>query len=161
MLPKALFLLPGTFLHELAHATMAMIFGKIESFSLWPSISGNQIVFGSVQAKTRYDILLLPIALAPLMWWIVLYHTLIAFDIFDTTSFEFDATVLLSPHGILVCFVGWQLLWAGKLSLQDIRVAISAIISISGLTMLVTLIALFYFFKNELFQFIHLLGFTK
>jgi len=48
ILLHAFFLLPATLLHEIAHAAIAAIFGKVASFSIIPQISQQTLVFGSV-----------------------------------------------------------------------------------------------------------------
>lgn len=65
--------LPGTILHELAHYLAAKLTGsRVISFSLWPSVQNDTIQYGSVTAAYRYKVLMIPVAIAPLIWWVVL-----------------------------------------------------------------------------------------
>ena len=115
ILLHAFFLLPATLLHEIAHAAIAAIFGKVASFSIIPQISQQTLVFGSVTSITRYRILQLFISMAPLIWWGVLYYFLQS-DFFTTNSLAITANPI------------WVLAYAGKLSWQDIKVGLNALL---------------------------------
>ncbi len=132
---KVLFFFFGTFLHEFAHFIAALIFGKPAGFSVVPKISGDNLIFGNVKARTRFRVLSSFIAIAPLLWWVVLV-------LLFTHSYACSRGIshLSLPFGkgnsaISVIFFLWlllQLLWAGRLSAQDIRTFFSGVFSPSG-----------------------------
>ncbi len=137
---KVLFFFFGTFLHEFAHYVAAMFFGKPTGFSVIPKVSGDDLVFGSVKARTRYRVFSSLIAAAPLAWWFILILFLAHLRVM-ITSVDFPAVHVMlspgrlrffSPWNILFLWLAIQLLWAGRLSSQDIRTFFSGIFSPSG-----------------------------
>ena len=111
---KALLFLPSTFLHELTHALFGIILGRIESFSILPRISGGNIILGSVIAGSRLHINIFLIAVSPLIWWIMIYF-------YVESAFFSSVEIAYSIYAL------WILAFAGKLSMQDIKVGIVAL----------------------------------
>lgn len=138
---KALLFLPGTILHELSHAVFGFIFGEVHGFSLLPKIDGSKIVLGSVQASAKFKILLLPVALAPLVWWVLLYYLFLL----DYIPFAKELPDI-SIHTFFLVYVCWQLLLAGRPSTTDLGVALTSIFSISGIFLLTITAILLYLF---------------
>lgn len=145
LLCRSVIYLFGTFLHELSHFTAALLLGKPAGFSILPRIEGDSFIFGEVRARVRYRVLGLFIASAPLMWWAFLFlmvkHALSA-------SLWHDIRVLnlrifleklksFSIHDAFSLWLASQLLWAGRLSMQDIKTCFRGIISPSGLFLIV------------------------
>ena len=152
---KFIFFLPGTFLHELTHYVAALILGKAEGFSVWPKTEGSSIVFGSVRSRTRFRVLSSFIAAAPILWWAVLFIAL-RYILFGgpearTASNNIEAIIKrLNFSSYVDAIILWlllQILWAGKLSLQDIKNFFSGLLSISGLVLLAILAGAIYITK--------------
>jgi hypothetical protein len=138
LLLKIVFLFVGTFLHELAHYAAALLFGKPSGFSVVPRISGDRVVLGNVQAGTRFKVQSTFIAMAPLIWWLILYLLLAHF----TLSFgRFGSFSLVN---IFLLWLTVQLLWAGRLSAQDIKTSFAGLFSLSGLFLAVMIAALIF-----------------
>jgi hypothetical protein len=79
-----LLFLPGVFLHESAHWTMARLLGlKTGKFRVWPKRQGKYIGLGSVSVESRDPVRDSLVGIAPLLVGIVLV-TLIGRLIFDT-----------------------------------------------------------------------------
>ncbi|HEX8949129.1 MAG TPA: hypothetical protein VF790_09220 [Dissulfurispiraceae bacterium] len=148
---QAVFYLPGTFLHELAHFTAALLLGRPEGFSVLPRASGNSIVFGKTAARVRFRVLGAFIAAAPLVWWVVLFALLVYLRVVQVGPGMRKISFAVPPERVLVSvprdvFYLWlslQLFWAGRLSLQDIETLAAGLLSPSGL-LLALGIALFY-----------------
>jgi hypothetical protein len=153
---KFIFFFPGTFLHELAHYAAALVLGKAEGFSVWPRVEGNSFVFGSVKSRTRYKVLSSFIAIAPLLWWVVLFFILRYLRVIGAGNgmpeINFGMTVdkinyfSLSDAFLLWLFV--QILWAGRPSLQDIKNFFRGLLSISGFLLLLTAAGLIYLIRH-------------
>jgi hypothetical protein len=141
LLLKIIFLFAGTFLHELTHYVAALVFGTPAGFSVFPRISGDSLIFGSVKAKTKFRVLSSFIAIAPLIWWLILYlvlfHYRAARHLYLGRSSSYVAL-------IVYLWLGIQLLWAGRLSSQDVRTFFSGLFSFSGLFLILTIAALFF-----------------
>lgn len=135
---------PGTFAHELSHWVCALILGRTEDFSVIPRIEGENIVFGKVIASVRYKVFGLFIGAAPLIWWAVLYLFLRYLHILQIHisrpgvhfTFSFDRFPTFSMVDLFFVWLMAQLLWAGRLSLQDIKTCFGGIFSISGLILI-------------------------
>lgn len=81
-----LLFLPGVFIHEAAHWTMARLLGlKTGKFRVWPKRQGKYIGLGSVSVESRDPIRDSLVGIAPLLVGIVLV-TIIGDIIFDTTA---------------------------------------------------------------------------
>jgi hypothetical protein len=153
---KFIFFFPGTFLHELAHYSAALVFGKAEGFSVWPRIEGGNFVFGSVKSRTRYKVLSSFIAAAPVIWWVVLVLTLRYLHLIGTLngipSINFGMiSIELKPFTSSDAFFIWlflQILWAGRLSLQDVKNFIRGVFSVSGILLLSTAAGLIYLVRH-------------
>jgi hypothetical protein len=152
LLLKIVFLFVGTFLHELAHYAAALLFGKPFGFSVVPRISGDRVVLGNVRAGTRLKVLSAFIAMAPLIWWFILYLLLAHFRVVHTTidrplvhfTLSFGRFGSLSPVNIFLFWLAVQLLWAGRLSAQDIKTSFAGLFSLSGLFLAITTAALIF-----------------
>jgi len=138
---KFIFFFPGTFLHELAHYAAALVLGRAEGFSVWPRMEGDNFVFGSVKSRTRYKVLSSFIALAPVIWWVVLVLTLRHLHFIrilngvPSINFGMIAIKLKSftSSDALFLWLFLQILWAGRPSLQDVKNFISGFFSVSGI----------------------------
>ena len=137
---KSILFLFGTFLHEFSHLTAALLLGKPEGFSILPKISGDSFIFGEVRARVRYKVLGVFIATAPLVWWVILFfmakHTLPVFRVPDMQGLSITAIPgklkSLSLGDVFHLWLACQLLWAGSLSLQDMKTFFRGILSPSG-----------------------------
>jgi hypothetical protein len=141
LLLKIVFLFVGTVLHELTHYLAAVIFGTPSGFSVVPKISGDSLVLGSVKAKTKYRVFSSFIAVAPLLWWVVLYLVLFHFRTVRHFFLGRSSSYLAL---ILYLWLGIQLLWAGRLSSRDVKTFFSGLFSFSGLFLMLTIAALFF-----------------
>lgn len=153
---KFIFFFPGTFLHELAHYGMALVLGEAEAFSIWPRIEGGNFVFGSVKSRTRYKVLSSFIALAPVIWWVVLVLTLRYLHFIGTLncvpSINFGMIALkLKSFTSSDTFFLWlflQILWAGRPSMQDVKNFIKGGVSVSGIMLVSVVTALIYIIRR-------------
>ena len=152
---RSLLFLFGTFLHEFSHFAAALVFGKPEKFSLMPKIEGDTFIFGEVRAKVRYKALSVFIASAPLIWWAVLV-LLLKDALSDFCSPDMNLSSIeifrkkmhsFSSRDVFSLWFASQLLWAGLLSLQDIKTCFRGIISPSGVTFISLMILLHQFFR--------------
>jgi hypothetical protein len=138
----------GTCLHELAHYVAALLLGKAEGFSVIPRIEGNRIVFGSVRSRVRYKFLASFIAAAPLVWWAILFLILLYLNIIRLRNgipdigYELITKKLrsFSFSDVFFLWVFVQMVWAGRLSVQDIKNVFRGIFSVSGLVFLSSVI---------------------
>jgi len=152
---KAILYLCGTFLHELSHFAAAFFLGKPQGFSIVPRIDGDSFIFGEVRARVRYKVLGVFIATAPLVWWVILFfmikHILPASQGPDIQGLNI-ATFLekLKSFSLRDIFDLWfasQLLWAGRLSMHDMKTCFRGIVSPSGLFLISTAVLLVKFFR--------------
>ena len=152
---KVLFYFVGTCLHELAHYVAALLLGKAEGFSVMPRIEGRRFVLGSVRSRVRYKVLSSFIAAAPLCWWAVLLLMLFSLSVVHIRS----GSPIIPPELFIKrlksfslpdAFFLWlfiQLLWAGHLSVQDLKNVLKGLFSVSGLVFLFVATGLFFFFR--------------
>jgi hypothetical protein len=146
----------GTFLHEFSHFAAALLLGKSEGFSIVPRIEGSYFIFGEVRARVRYRVLSVFIACAPLIWWALLLlmvkHVLSDSSCPDIQKLNIKVFMeklkSFSVHDVFYLWFVSQLLWAGMLSVQDIRTFLRGIISPSGLVMIVTAVLLAQFLRQ-------------
>ncbi|MDA8433120.1 MAG: hypothetical protein M0Z60_09180 [Nitrospiraceae bacterium] len=151
-LSKLVFFFPGTVLHELAHYVTALLLGRAEGFSVSPKREGNTYVLGSVRSTTRYRVLSSFIALAPLIWWLVLFLLFRHIHIIGTDGGvpRIHPGVIrekLRSFGLSDALFLWlflQLLWAGRPSLPDMKHAARGIFSPSGLLLAAALAVVSY-----------------
>lgn len=156
ILLKAFFYLTGSFLHELAHYTAALLLGKPEGFSLIPRKEGQRIIFGSVTASYNYKVYGSLIAAAPLLWWGVLYlilqHLGILQVALDRPHFHLAISAERAGESLLTrlpfLWLALQLLWAGRLSSQDLQEFVRGLVSISGVAFIVALVVCVIIVKN-------------
>ena len=150
---QALSYLPGTFIHELSHYVAAVLFARPTRFHLIPRIEGGSVVFGSVSCEARHRVAFFFVAMAPLVWWYVLYRWLVYIGVVaiaagsKTIHFDFSLLVTTLKSHLIWIWLMVQLLWAGRLSMTDLRVAVRGILSFSGLAM-IALVAVLYPFRD-------------
>jgi len=152
---KSILFLFGTFLHELSHFTVALLLGKPEGFSILPRIDGDSFIFGEVRARVRYKVLAVFIATAPLAWWVVLFfivkHMLTASQGPDIQGLNIaiflEKLKSLSLRDVFPLWFAFQLLWAGRPSMQDMKTFFRGIVSPSGLFMISAAVLLVKLFR--------------
>lgn len=146
---QAVSYLPGTFIHELAHYLSAALFARPTGFRITPRIEGDSVVFGSVSCEVRHKVALFFVAVAPLVWWYVLYMWLVHMGVVGIGSggVHIDCRLFLAKlkSNLARIWLIAQLLWAGKLSLADLKAAARGLFSFSGLAMVVSVAALYAF----------------
>jgi len=152
---RAILCLFGTFLHEFSHFAAALFLGKTEGFSIVPRTEGDVFIFGEVKARVRYKVLGVFIAGAPLIWWVLLLimvrHVLLVSP--GPGMQGVDIPMLLvklrsfSIHDAVALWLAFQLLWAGRLSIRDIRTCIYGLISPSGLIFISLSVLLFKYIR--------------
>lgn len=151
----------GTCLHELTHYVAALLLGKAEGFSVIPRTEGNRFIFGSVRSRVRYKFLSSLIAAAPLAWWAILLLILLYLRIIRLRNgipiigYELIAKKLrsFSFSDAFSLWVFMQMVWAGRLSVQDINNVFKGIFSVSGLVFLSVVIVLFYLCRRFILNF--------
>ena len=153
---KSILFLFGTFLHEFSHFTAALLLGKPEGFSVLPRIDGDSIIFGEVRARVRYKVLGVFIATAPLVWWVILFF--MAKNILPVSQGPdmqglgiatfLEKLKSLSLRDVFPLWFASQLLWAGRLSMQDIKTCFRGIVSPSGLFVISAALLLVEFFRH-------------
>jgi hypothetical protein len=149
---RSIFFLLGTFLHELIHFVVALCLGKAEGFSVRPRIEGDTVIFGSVRSKVRYKVLSSFIAIAPLLWWVILLlilQHLCVLRISGRVPRIRAAAVLrmLKHFSLSDVFSLWlfvQMFWAGTLSVTDIKNFFGGIFSLSGVLLISAALVLVY-----------------
>jgi hypothetical protein len=152
LFPKIIFLFPGTFFHELAHYLAAIVFGRPAGFSVIPRISGDNLIFGNVRASTRFKVFSSFIAVAPLIWWLLLYLLLAHFRVIRTAvdrplvhfTLSFGGIGSFSLMNIVLFWLAIQLLWAGRLSAQDIKTFFTGLLSVSGISLALAIATLIF-----------------
>ena len=150
LLCKSILCLFGTFLHEFSHLAVAFLLGKPEGFSIVPGMEGEVFIFGKVRARVRYKVLSVFIAGAPLIWWTLLLimarHALFVSPGPDMQGLNMSIVLAklrsFSIQDALSLWLVSQLLWAGRLSVQDIKTCIRGIISPSGLVFVLSVVLL-------------------
>jgi hypothetical protein len=153
LLLKLIFCFPGTVLHELAHYVAALLLGKAEGFSVVPRRERNTYVLGSVKSRTRYKVLSSFIALAPIIWWFISFLILQHLRVLGMgrtwphIHFSAIAKILrvLTLVDVFFLWLFFQLLWAGKLSLPDIKNVFRGLFSFSGAVLVVAAASTYYF----------------
>ena len=142
-------------MHELAHYAAAQLFGKPEGFTIFPKREGNTVVFGRVTARVRYRVLSVFISAAPLIWWLafvlLMEHLNIVRISWSVPDIHFTLSQeIFKAFSLDTLFYLWlsvQLLWAGRLSVQDIKSLLAGIFCISGVVAV-----LFVFFVYQVFM---------
>ena len=150
---RAILYLCGTFLHESSHFAAALLLGKPVGFSILPRIDGDAFIFGEVRARVRYRVFGVFIALAPLLWWVVLFFMLryilpasLGPEWLNITTF-LKKLKALSLQDVFPLWLAFQLLWAGRLSMQDMKTCFRGIASPSGLFLIFASVLLVKFFR--------------
>ena len=153
---KIFFYLVGTCLHEGAHYVAALLLGKAEGFSVIPRIEGKRLILGSVRSRVRYKVLSSFIAAAPLLWSAVLFLILFSLHVIQLRN----GMPIIHPELVMKrlksfswpdAFFLWvfiQLLWAGHLSVQDLRNVLKGLFSVSGLIFLLAATGLFFLLRQ-------------
>ena len=152
---RSILYLFGTFLHEFSHFAAALVFGRPEGFSIAPRIEGDRLIFGEVKARVRYKVLSVFIATAPLIWWVFLFFIVKHFLSDHHATHMQGANIKMFMMKLKACsfpdifflWIAFQLLWAGRLSVQDIKVCFKGIISPSGLMLILSAVLLWQFFR--------------
>lgn len=154
---KIVFYFCGTFLHELAHYFAALLLGRAKGFSVIPRIEGKSFVLGNVRSSVRYRFLTSFIAIAPLIWWGVLFMILLRLHIVylnnNLPGISYGEVMKrlrsLSFSDIFFLWIFVQLFWAGHLSGQDVKNAFRGMVSVSGVIFLAIAGALFYLYRHS------------
>lgn len=158
-----LFYLPGTFLHEAAHWLVAKLtFSHVPSkaiieeededgnkikrvisgFTIIPKIKKDQVVYGHVLSIPKAKAAFVFISSAPLIWFVVLYFLLTHYGYLTFLTedgeayFKINYLEFFRLENWLLIYVSLQLIWAGTLSSQDIKMFLKGIFSISFLTII-------------------------
>lgn len=147
---KLLLLLPGTFLHELAHYIPALLFRTKPTFSVLPKL--NEGTAGRVtHQQARYKISNTIIAMMPLIWWVLLFVIYNQIQLLSYSLLYEEITLRFTAlhhytyvELITLIYLTWQLLWAGSLSRQDWLNAINGMVSISGVILIASIVLLYY-----------------
>lgn len=171
------FYLFGTFAHEMAHwivakltlsqtPSSAMIEEEDENgnihkkmvagFTIIPRITKTKVVYGHVLSIPRIQAAFVLIAIAPLVWYVALYYFLSYYNLLFIAiengkiylNFEYEA--FLNYQNWLLLYISLQLLWAGKLSGQDIKVFFKGIFSISFLFIAFVGAIIYNFLNNNI-----------
>ncbi|MFA6195334.1 MAG: hypothetical protein WC656_01665 [Sulfurimonas sp.] len=177
-----LFYLIGTFLHEAAHWIAAKLtlsetpaiavieeedingnkFKKtVSGFTIIPRIKKDYVVYGHVFSIPRINASLVLISAAPLVWFIALYYLLLNCGfIFITIEngkifLNFNYKEFFTPQNLLIIYISLQLIWAGTLSSQDIKMFFKGVLSVSFIIIFLATITIYDFFNN--YQIFHLL----
>ena len=153
---RSILCLVGTFLHEFSHFAVALFLGKPEGFSIVPRMEGNVFIFGEVKARVRYKVLSVFIAGAPLIWWtlllIIVRHELPVSPGPDAQGFNIPMLLAklksFSIHDVFAMWLAFQLLWAGRLSIQDIKTCFFGLISPSGLLFISLVVLLLQYYMH-------------
>lgn len=159
----------GTFLHESAHWIAAKLTfsytpssgfvededingntyrKEVPGFTIIPKIKKDKVVYGHVLAVPRFKVAFIPIAMAPLVWWVALYYYLEYLEVlylyvnYETIQIEFNYLSLFRMESILHIYVSLQLFWAGRLSSQDVKMIFVGLFSISSLIVILSLYAI-------------------
>ncbi len=173
---KFIFNFPGTLSHEIAHWIGAKLtfsktplFATIEEtdsdgkeynkrvlgFKIIPSIKEDRIVYGHVIAYPIYKMAYIIIAAAPLVWFYVLYLMLNYYGLLNlniengSVYMEFDFYSFFSFSNLLIIYLSLQLVWAGTLSSQDIKMFFVGVFSLSSLIVISSLIIIYSIFVDN------------
>lgn len=156
---KALFFLPGTFLHELSHFTVAKLLGaKITGFSLFPKMTRDpssqriSYTYGSVHFVPKIRAFNFLIGLAPIMLWLLLYRIFDIMGIMDEVA-QGNLMPSLSIKTFVIVYIFAVLLYSGRPSAVDIKMSIRGLFSFSGFILLLLVILALYY-KTELAPYI-------
>jgi len=149
---KCIFYLFGTFLHEIAHYGAASVLGRADGFSIMPRIEGDTFIFGSVRSRVRFKVLSSVVATAPVIWWAFLFLLLVHLQMIGMKGHipKIHFSVLserirfFSLRDIFFLWLFIQMLWAGMLSLHDIKNFFKGLFSISGLLLITAATAIIY-----------------
>ncbi|MBW6487542.1 hypothetical protein [Sulfurimonas sp.] len=158
-----LFYLPGTFLHEAAHWIVAKltfshtptkaiiededengnkIHKTVSGFTIIPKIKKDQVVYGHVLSIPKFDIALVFISAAPLVWIVALYYILSHYGYISlgfengNIYFSADYSSFFSLSNWLLIYIALQLIWASTLSSQDIKMFFKGVFSPSSFILL-------------------------
>lgn len=151
-----LFYLPGTFLHEASHWIAAKLTfshtpskaiieeedengNKIQKvvagFTIIPKIKKDQVVYGHVLSVPKLNAVMVLISVAPLVWLVVLYNLLSYYGYASmffkngNIYFNMDYSNFFVLKNWLLFYITLQLIWAGTLSSQDIKMFFKGVFS--------------------------------
>jgi hypothetical protein len=166
----------GTFLHEAAHWTAAKItlsetpssavieeedengnkFKKnVPGFTIIPRIKKDYVVYGHVFSIPRINASLVLISAAPLVWLVALYYLLLSYGFLYVSLengklfFNLNYQKLFILDNWLILYVSLQLIWAGTLSSQDIRMFFKGLFSPSFIAIALVLVGIYDFRNNH------------
>lgn len=156
-----LFYLIGTFLHEASHWFFAKLTlsrtpktaiieeedengimqkKEVPGFTIVPKIKKDKVVYGHVYAIPLLRMFYIFIAAGPLIWIVALYYLLIETGYLHVvemtdgrTLLGFDYINFFSFENWLVIYLSLQLLWAGTMSPQDVKMFFKGMFSLSFL----------------------------
>ncbi len=156
LLFKVIFYVFGTFMHEIVHYVAALLLGKAEGFSIMPHVEGGSFVFGSVKSRVRYKVLSSFVAMAPLLWWAVLFLILRHLRLIELSGrmpnvrfgFLVERLQSFSVKDALFIWLFLQMLWAGMLSTQDVKNFFKGLLSVSGCVLVAIAAVLVYFSRH-------------
>lgn len=158
-----LFYLPGTFLHEAAHWLVAKltlshtpskaiieeedengnkIKRVVSGFTIIPKIKKDQVIYGHVLSVPKFKAALTLISTAPLIWFVALYFLLTHYGYFTfliedgEAYFKINYLEFFRLENWFIIYLSLQLIWAGTLSSQDIKMFIKGLFSISSLAII-------------------------
>jgi len=158
-----IFYLIGTFLHEATHWIGAKTTfsqtpksvvvdeeddngntykKKVSGFTIIPKIKKDRVVYGHVYAIPKYNMFYIIIAIAPIVWFVALYYLLAHYGFVtininkETLLFQLDYKSLFQFQNWFIIYLSLQLIWAGTLSSQDIKMFLNGIFSISFFVLL-------------------------
>lgn len=134
-----LVLLPGTFIHELAHFLVALVLLlPVRSMSLFPSVNGQEVKLGEVKFDRRDPIRGILVGIAPLFFGVLFIFGVFYFKIYPSQNiwmnvlisyilFSVSSNMFSSPQDLkeTVLAIPFALLIAAGFYLLDIKVNLS------------------------------------
>lgn len=170
-----IFYLIGTFLHEFAHWTFAKLtFSETPSratieeedengnkikievagFTIIPKIKKDYVVYGHVLSIPKVNASLILISAAPLLWLVALYYLLFIYGYLEflvqdgEIYFSLNYKELFTFNNWLIIYISLQLLWAGTLSSQDVKMFFKGVFSPSFIIALFLFLSIYDFNNN-------------
>lgn len=157
---KLVAMLPGTFLHELAHYLPALLFCRNVKLSVIPSLkeaTAGRVTYSKPTLKITETL----IAVMPIVWWPVLLWILEKAHVMIVQFEPVKLNILLqynpqlsATEYALLVYVALQGLWAGSLSKKDWENAIDGLISYEGIILGAGVLCV-YLYGSEITAYIH------
>ncbi len=150
---KAIFYLPGTLLHEIAHLVGFKVMGfENLKLSIIPKniLSSYEITMGTATAALPSNYskvrLLLP-SIFPKIFLVALYYFLSYYNIVELEFYSnalgisifYEHFSLLDYKTYLILYISSQLIWASSLSFQDWKMFFTGLFSLGGGFMVVVI----------------------